>query len=212
MADFPGTIVKDIPDAELVSRILNGEKTLFELIIRRYNQRLYRTGMSVLGNEQEVEDAMQTAYINAYEHLAQFENRSSLNTWLTRILLNECFRLKRKHSRLRVTSEGDNFTTMNTPAKELHNKELSRILEEAIARLPEKYRLVFVLREIEELSTRETSEILEIGEANVKVRLNRAKSSLRENLKGYLSENIYPFHLSKCNQMVQQVMNHLGIA
>lgn len=182
------------------------------MIIRRYNQRLYRTGMSVLGNEQEVEDAMQTTYINAYEHLAQFEHRSSLNTWLTRIMLNECFHLKRKHSRFQVFPEGDNFTTMKTPANELVNKELSGILENAIANLPEKYRLVFVLRELEDLSTRETSEILQIGEANVKVRLNRAKSSLRENLQSYLKDHVYHFHLNKCDRIVFRVLGRLGIS
>src|ERR1700742_342472 len=93
------------PDVVLIERILAGEKRLFELIIRRYNQRLYRIGMSILKEDAEVEDAMQTAYINAYEHLGQFENRSSFNTWITRILLNECLAQKKRQQRHRAEKD-----------------------------------------------------------------------------------------------------------
>jgi RNA polymerase sigma factor (sigma-70 family) len=198
-----------LPDTELVSRVLKGETSAFEIIIRRYNQRLFRIGMSILSNDTEVEDAMQTAYINAYQHLSQFEQRSSLITWLTRIMLNQCYEQQRR-GRLAATIEQDNnFTNMTTPANILANKELSVILEQAIANLPEKYRLVFVLREIEDLSVRETSEALSIEEANVKVRLNRAKVRLRENLNGYMKDKVYQFHLTRCDRIVKAVMDHL---
>lgn len=200
----------EIPDCELVDRIVKGDKELFETIIRRYNQRLYRIGMSVLNNEPETEDAMQTAYIHAYESLSGFEGRSSFGTWLTRIMLNQCYAQKRKPKNS-VLEAGlcENTSTMKSPAGILLNKELGRALEDAISMLPEKYRLVFVLREIEELSVRETSEALCIEEPNVKVRLNRAKAMLRENLTGYMKSNVYDFHLSKCDRMVYFVMNHL---
>ena len=165
--------------------------------------------MSILGNDMEVEDAMQTTYINAYQHLPQFEQRSSFITWLTRIMLNQCYEQQRK-SRLAATAEqANNFTNMTTPANILVNKELSLILEQAIANLPEKYRIVFVLREIEDLSVRETSEVLSIGETNVKVRLNRAKVRLRENLTGYMKDQVYSFHLIRCDRIVNYVMDHL---
>lgn len=205
-------IQDEISDIELIDRILKGEKKLFEIIIRRYNQRLYRLGMSVLNNEAEAEDAMQNAYIKAYEHLAQFEQRAAFTTWLTRIMLNQCYEQRRKQLPVQDTpAETDNFITMSTPAHILVNKELNTVLEEAIAQLPEKYRLVFVLREIEDLSVRETSEALQIEEPNVKVRLNRAKTMLRNNLDGYMKERVYNFHLSRCNKIVNHVMSHLGL-
>jgi len=199
-------------DEELIARILAGEKRLFELLIRKYNQRLYRIGMSVLENEAEAEDAMQTAYINAYEHLSGFEQRSSFGTWLTRIMLNQCYEQKRKSKQVLVNLEPDNFVTMNTAVNELANKELSGALQQAVAKLPEKYRLVFVLREIEDLSVRETSVALNIEESNVKVRLNRAKSMLRENLNSYMKDYVYSFHLTKCDRIVNNVLSRLGIA
>ncbi|WP_341840455.1 sigma-70 family RNA polymerase sigma factor [Chitinophaga caseinilytica] len=202
-----------IEDAPIIERILAGEKRLFELLVRKYNQRLYRIGMSVLDDEAEAQDAMQTAYIKAYEHLSGFENRSQFSTWLTRIMLNQCLEQKRKAGyRLTGMEHPLNPIHMKTPANELANKELNAILERAIAQLPEKYRLVFMLREIEDLSVRETAETLTIGETNVKVRLNRAKTMLRRSLEGYMKDHVYTFHLSKCDTVVFHVMQQLGIA
>lgn len=207
------TILNPISDEELIQRILAGEKRLFELLIRKYNQRLYRIGMSILENETEAEDAMQTTYINAYEHLSRFEQRASFGTWLTRIMLNQCYEQKRKSKPVLTNFEQtDNFVNMKTPANELANKELGSLLEQAIAQLPEKYRLVFVLREIEDMSVRETSASLNIEEPNVKVRLNRAKTMLRKNLNSYMKDRVYSFHLTRCDRIVNNVMQHLGIA
>lgn len=200
-----------ITDEELIARILSGEKRLFELLIRKYNQRLYRIGMSVLNNETEAEDAMQTAYISAYEHLSSFEGRASFGTWIARIMLNQCYAQKQKNRYiLSDFDHPDNFINMRTPANEVANKELSNLLEKAIAQLPEKYRSVFVLREIEDMSVRETSVALNIEEPNVKVRLNRAKVMLRENLNSYMKDQVYHFHLTRCDRIVYHVMHHLG--
>ncbi len=213
MSDQVDRTINPASDLDLVKRILAGEKKLFEPLIRKYNQRLYRIGMSILENEAETEDAMQTAYINAYEHLSGFEQRSSFGTWLTRIMLNQCYEQKRKTKPAFTDLDTNgNFTHMNTPAKELANKELSNVLEHAIAQLPEKYRLVFVLREIEDMSVRETSTALNIEEPNVKVRLNRAKAMLRNSLNAYMKDSVYDFHLSRCDKIVNNVMKHLGIS
>jgi len=203
-----------LPDEILIGRILAGEKRFFEHIMRRYNQRLYRTGMSILNDSMETEDAMQNAYISAYEHLSKFEERSSFGTWLTRIMLNECLARKKKNTRLKmeIDTQPDNNINRATPAAELVNKELSGLLEKAICELPEKYRLVFVLREIEEMSVRETSETLNIEEPNVKVRLNRAKTMLRESLNGYMKDNVYSFHLHRCDRIVANVFAHLNLS
>lgn len=203
-----------IPDGELVTRIIAGEKRLFEQVIRRYNQRLYRMGISILGNDAGAEDAMQTAYMKAYEHLHKFEHRSSFGTWITRIMINEC--LARKKKKPYYSSEPvklpENNTIMTAPDRILVNKELNGVLETAIAALPEKYRLVFILREVEDMSGKETGEALGIEEPNVKVRLNRAKAMLRENLNGYIRDNVYSFHLSRCDRMVAAVLSRLQIS
>lgn len=210
MIDQPNAISNQVPDEELIKRIVLGEKQLFEIIIRRYNQRLYRIGMSVLDNDQEAEEAMQTAYINAYEHLRQFAYRSAFGTWLTRIMLNQCYKIRRDHIRsLNVPGDSENIINMKTPENVMANKELSQALENAVRQLPEKYRLVFVLREMEDLSVRETAEIAGIQASNVKVRLNRAKTMLRESLNNYMKDSIYQFHLSRCDRMVSEVMGHL---
>lgn len=199
--------MSSLTDIELIDRILSGEKNLFEAIIRRYNQRLYRVGMAILRNETETEDAMQNAYLNAYVHLQSFGRRSAFGTWLTRIMVNECLGQKNKQRNVYQTlQQTENVTTMATPAHLLANKELSVLLEDAIAQLPEKYRLVFVLREIEEMSVRETGEALHIEESNVKVRLNRARTMLKKNLNGYMKDNIYSFHLTRCDRIVNRVM------
>jgi RNA polymerase sigma-70 factor (ECF subfamily) len=182
-----------IPDSEIIARVLQGEKDLYALLVRRYNQRLYRVGMSMINDDAEVEDVMQVAYIKAYENLAQFEFKAVFSTWLTRILINECLLRIRKRKR----SFPVDTTTMNnemyqqlttdtqTPFKKVLNSELKNILQEAIQKLPEKYRTVFIMREIENMNVAETQECLDLSEVNVKVRLNRAKALLRNSLSTY---------------------------
>lgn len=201
----------DIPDTELIRRVLQGEKGLFEGIIRRYNRRLYRIGMTILGNDADAEESMQITYIKAYEHLGQFENRSSFGTWLTRIMINESTAQKKKQQLNGGNSAKllENNPIMRAPDQILEYKELSNILENAISGLPEKYRLVFVLREIEEMSVRETSEIVGIEGPNVKVRLNRAKTILRQNLNSYMKDYVYQFHLTHCDMIVKNVLSRL---
>lgn len=209
--------LRQIPDGRLIDSILAGDKKAFEHLIRRYNQRLFRIGMSLLEQEADVEDAMQTAYINAYLHLGGFRRDSSFGTWLTRIMLNQCLEQKRKDRLIRATTaqigtttaQSDNVMNTRTPGSQLANKELSSLLENAMGRLPERYRLVFVLREVEDLSVKETSEILEIGLSNVKTRLNRAKAMLREDLKGYMKEHVYAFDLQRCDRIVTGVLTAL---
>jgi RNA polymerase sigma-70 factor (ECF subfamily) len=204
-----------IPDSEIIARVLQGEKDLYALLVRRYNQRLYRVGMSMINDDAEVEDVMQVAYIKAYENLAQFEFKAVFSTWLTRILINECLLRIRKRKR----SFPVDTTTMNnemyqqlttdtqTPFKKVLNSELKNILQEAIQKLPEKYRTVFIMREIENMNVAETQECLDLSEVNVKVRLNRAKALLRNSLSTYYKkEEILHFHLTRCDRIVDNVM------
>lgn len=213
------TFVTDtISDNEIITRILHGEKNLYALIVRKYNQRLYRVGMSIVNDDAEVEDIMQVAYINAYENLGKFAFKASFSTWLTRILINESLlRLKKRGKSINMNDDTmDNeiyrqhTMGVQTPVAKLLNSELKVILEEAIRQLPEKYRIVFIMREIEGMNIADTQQCLDISEVNVKVRLNRAKALLRESLNGhYKKEDILHFHLNRCDKMVDKVMKEI---
>jgi len=205
-----------LPDSELITRILQGEKNLYALIVRRYNQRLYRVGMSILDDDAEVEDAMQVTYISAWENLGKFKFRSSFSTWLTRIMINESLlRTKKRKHFFEMKEDTINHYQQSIPQQnamsKLINADLRKTLEKAIHGLAEKYRTVFILREIENMSVSETKQCLEISEINVKVRLNRAKSMLRTALSElYKSEDLFEFHLSRCDRMVENVMSRIN--
>jgi RNA polymerase sigma factor (sigma-70 family) len=205
-----------LSDEEVVGRIRAGEQRLYEVIMRRYNARLYRIGMSIVNNDTEVEDLMQIAYIKAYENLHKFEGRSGFGTWLTRILINEClYQVKKNKRYMKVELNGDAPLHGNEhgPAKKLLNKELAGMLEDALVQIPEKYRMVFVMREMENMSTAETMDTLNLSEANVKVRLNRAKAMLRDSLSSYYKDDaVYSFHLTRCDRIVNSVLTRLGIS
>jgi len=202
-------------DEEIIEKIVAGEKYLYEILIRKFNTRLYRICMSIVNDDAEAEDVMQTAYINAYLHLSSFRGTSSFATWLTRILINESIlHKKKKLRRLQVVAdEVPQKTHSETPLNAMMNKELKGLLEQAVANLPEKYKMVFVMREVQELSTSETMEILGIGESNVKIRLSRAKEMLRAELRPYCQFNqIYDFNLIRCDRIVNFVFSELQIA
>lgn len=217
-------INKTLPDNEIIRKILNGEKQLFELIMRKYNQRLFRIGISMLKDEDEVEDIMQETYIKAYEHLAGFEYRSSFSTWLIRILINIAL-ARKEHLRKfesAVTHSDENGeiydkinsekSDMKTPEEYSINNELRILLENAIEKLPDKYRTIFTMREIEKMSVAETCACLNLTESNVKVRLNRAKEMLRENiLNKYSDVDVYQFMGERCDRMVNKVMQKINL-
>jgi RNA polymerase sigma-70 factor (ECF subfamily) len=214
------TVTGTITDNEIITRVLQGEKNMYALLVRRYNQRLYRVAMSIINDDAEVEDAMQVAYIKAYENLGKFAFRSAFSTWLTRILINESLlRLKKRKQSVNMNDDmmnneiyQEHTTAVQTPAAKTLNSELKGILEEAIRRLPEKYRTVFIMREVEDMNVSETKECLDISAVNVKVRLNRAKSLLKNSLSAYYKkEDILHFHLSRCNNMVEQVIKKIEI-
>jgi RNA polymerase sigma factor (sigma-70 family) len=213
------TIATDlIPDNEIIHRVLAGEKDLYAVIVRRYNQRLYRVAMSIINDDAEAEDILQVSYIKAYENLAKFAFRSVFSTWLTRILINESLLRLRKRKQL-FTINGDimnnelyhqHKTESQTPLTKILNQELKGLLEEAIRNLPEKYRTVFIMREMENMNLAETKECLDISEVNVKVRLNRAKALLRNSLKEYYKkEDILHFHLTRCDRVTEYVMKQI---
>ncbi|MCU7495387.1 MAG: RNA polymerase sigma factor [Ignavibacteria bacterium] len=211
-----------VSDDEIVKKVLEGEVNFYEVIMRRYNQRLFRIGHAYLRDEDEIEEAIQSAYLKAYEQLRNFQGRSSFSTWLIRIYINEILQGLKKKKRFRNYFDSDMLnnnsydppeagkSNMNNPYNSTLNNELKDILERAVDELPEKYRAVFIMREIEDMSVSETGKALNITESNVKVRLNRAKSLLRESLSRYYHyKDIYNFNLIRCNRIVENVFNKI---
>jgi RNA polymerase sigma factor (sigma-70 family) len=213
------TIPADIiSDDEIIARILQGEKNLYAHIMRKYNQRLYRVGVAIINDDAEVEDLMQVAYIKAYENLGKFEFKSAFSTWITRILINESLlRMKKRKQLLDINDNVINNKTSQhhlvdpqTPLLNVVNSELKVILEKSIRQLPEKYRTVFIMREIENMNIAETRECLDLSEVNVKVRLNRAKAMLKNLLAAYYQkDDILNFHLLRCDRIVENVMKEI---
>jgi RNA polymerase sigma-70 factor (ECF subfamily) len=198
-------------DAEIVERVRNGETALFEVLMRRHNQRIYRVARAVIKDEAEAEDVMQQAYINAFTHLNQFQDRSQFSTWLTRIALHEA--LARRRKRKPEESPEDVMETLTStqpdPERQAYGAELGRLLEAAVDALPESYRVVFMLREIEGLSTSETAAGLDLGDEAVKTRLHRAKAMVRSAIAermGASSAEAFAFPATRCNRVVAAVM------
>jgi len=209
-----------ISEIELIDRIRNGERELFEILIRRNNPYLYKVGMSYGYKHEDVEDLMQEAFIAAYLNLEKFESRSTFKTWITRIMLNQCYQKGQKLS-FKKEKANDILNEKTTPMFESNkstdtyrsvlNNELSNIIGDALTSIPLEYRMVFSLRELNGMSTSETAEALDISETNVKVRLNRAKHMLREKVeKVYTPEDIFEFNLIYCDRIVEGVMKVIG--
>lgn len=204
-------------DTEAIARILAGETQLYELLVRRHNPYLYRLGRAYGYNHHDTEDLMQETYISAYYGLDKFQGKSSVRTWMTRIMLNNCYHKKQKSSfkhEKPVEAQPEKNTPMfqnqqNTDKRVL-TKELGHVLENALQEIPEDYRIVFTLRELNELSVAETAEVAGISEDNVKARLSRAKSMLRSNIeKMYSTTEIYEFNLVHCDKIVERVLNQI---
>ena len=206
-----------LSDEEVVVRVLAGETGMFEIVMRRHNQRLYRVARAILRNDGEAEDVMQDAYVRAYEHLDQFAGRAKFSTWLTRIAVHEA--LARQHRRQRYEKlepkserEGDpmdRFASLTpNPEEEASNSEIRQLLEQAVEKLPDSYRAVFMLREVEDMSTSEAAYALDITEENIKVRLHRARALLRKSLyarAGMEAKEAFTFHAVRCDRVVQNV-------
>jgi RNA polymerase sigma-70 factor (ECF subfamily) len=209
-----------LTDAEVVRRVLAGERELFEVLMRRHDGRVYRAVRAILRDEDEAEDAMQAAWLHAYQHLAGFAGAAAFSTWLVRIAVNEALGRLRRRSRLAPLPDPGEEEPMEErpqdPEERAAAREAVRLLEHAVDRLPAPYRTVFVLREVEQLSTREAAEALGIGEEALKVRLHRARAMLRRALGDEVARaapEAFPFLAPRCNRIVARVMDAIaGIA
>jgi len=207
-------------DEEVVERVKGGETALYEILMRRYNQRLYRVTVAILRDGAEAEDVMQDAYVRAYEHLEQFEGRAPFASWLTRIAVHEALariRQRGHYEPLDETEDGEiSMQTVDTtpdPEQNASHSETCKLLEAAVLGLPERYRSVVMLRDVEEMSTKDAAEVLELTEENVKVRLHRGHAMMRSWLLarvGSSGKNAFPFMGERCDRVVQGVMARLG--
>lgn len=210
-----------IKDETVIKRILAGEKELYEILVRRNNQKLYRIIRGYLKSEAEIEDVMQNSYIKAYTKLHQFKMKSQFSTWLIRIAINESLaELKKKGKILHFNNYNKNSDSdfvlelpdhkQFNPQEKMAQKEAKQLLENAIDHLELKYRTVYIMKEVEEMSLKEIAISLDISLANVKIRLHRSKEMLKEILYNLSNtKDIFEFGFSRCDRITNNVMNSI---
>jgi RNA polymerase sigma-70 factor (ECF subfamily) len=219
----------DVPaphDRELLERARQGDAAAFGMLIRRHDKHLYRIARSVLPNDQEAEDAVQETLIRAFTGLRNFRADSSLRTWLTRIVLNEAIRRRRKgrsmieldalhgaQERIRRPAHSSSLTAPESdPERATARSQIRKMVEKAIDELPPAFRIVFVMRDVEEISTADTAALLEIPQETVKTRLHRARRMLRESLGAQLAaalKDVFPFERPRCDALVERLTKRL---
>ena len=212
------SIGEQISDGEVVARILAGDTALFEILMRRHNGRIYRAVRAILGDDTDAEDVMQQAYLNAFRSLRQFAGDAQFSTWLTRIAVNEALLRRRKRGAAFV--EGDEATMLRAvdertpdPEQQASTAELRDVVEGEVAALPDAYRLVLMMRDIEGLSTAETAASIGVSEDVVKTRLHRARAMLRESLyrrAGGSLHAAFSFGNERCDRVVASVMAEIS--
>jgi len=210
----PLAAAEPLSDEEVVERVRAGDTALFEVLMRRHNQGLFRTVRAILRNEAEAEDAMQQTYVAAFTHLGQFTGDAKFSTWLSRIGINEALgRLRQGRRQVGPEEAEDLETRMPTPEDGAANRELGALLEQTIDCLPTSYRQVFMMRLVEGRDTAETAAILGLAEGNVKQRLHRARAMVQQAMEervGAVAGGVFPFHASRCDRVVAAVMARLA--
>jgi len=217
-------VLEQLSDEAVVARVLAGDVPLFELLMRRYNQRLFRVARAILKDDADAEDAVQEAYVHAYLKLGQFRGGHAFAGWLLRIATNEALMRYRRRTGIRLveleeldaneeTAMADIDSPIINPEAALHDREFRRLLEQAIDALPETYRAAFALREIEQLSVQETAEYLGIEAAAVKTRVHRARRLLQKHFSSELAAalpGVFSFAGDRCDRLVAGVFQRLG--
>ena len=206
-----------ISDEEVIRKVLAGEKAYYELLMRRYNQKVYRVIAGYLSNKEDIADVMQEAYLKAYQKLDQFKFNATFSTWLIRIAINEALgKLRQDGKYLKFKGSSEDLqtkilelpgTVQQNPERQLIQTETKMMLEKAILELPSKYRIVYMLKEVEGMAIAEIADCLQLSIVNVKVRLHRAKKMIKEQLYT-LSATTDPFEFGfkKCDALVERVL------
>jgi RNA polymerase sigma-70 factor (ECF subfamily) len=208
-----------LTDEDIVARVLEGQTALYEVLMRRHNERIYRAARAIIRDEDEAEDVMQQAYVNAYAHLRQFDGRAKFSTWLTKIAVHEALTRARKRGRYDAVdfTEEENQIVERQPSRDPERRafagELRSLLESSIDELPDGLREVFMLREVDGLNTAETAECLGVSEDVVKTRLSRSRAALRHQLAeraGILAPETFRFAQPRCDRVVAAVFARIS--
>lgn len=221
------TAIRPLTEIELAQRCRARDRDAVRAVVTANNQRLFRTAWSILKDRGEAEEAVQSAYVSAFASIDTFEGRSSLSTWLTRIVVNEALGRVRAQKRRRDQLEDAGVAMMDDyrealmrgsearpPDVALAREQMRLLLEHAVAALPETFRTVFVLREVEGLSGEETAEVLDLPVATVKTRLHRARRRLQEILAPQIGNTLtetFPFAGADCAALTERVLARLGL-
>jgi len=198
---------------ETIDRVVAGDREQFRHIIKACNLTLYRVAIVILKHEADAEDAMQSTYLKAFLHLSGFRKESSFTTWVTRILINECkmiLRSKKSTASLEDSEVKIQHVKADSPIEMMYKKQINHLVEQTILSLPEKYRLVYTFREVNEFSTEETAFALGLTQENVKVQLHRAKTIMKENiLRKIPVGELFPFGNHRCDTLTEHVMKSI---
>lgn len=214
--EAPDELTLESTDDEIIQHVLDGHREHYELLVRRYNRRVYRAVRGILRDDDEAEDVMQDAYVRAYQHLNQFEHRASFSTWITRIAVHEALARLERSKRLvpeDVKDAAGEVEARNTPEEIMAEQETRELLEASILALPHPYRAVMMLRDVEEMTTAETAAALDLSEDAVKVRLFRARAMLRKELfarAGATSSAAFQFHAPRCDRVAAAVLARIA--
>ena len=208
----PNELHPEISDLRAVDEVNRGNREMFEVLVRRYNGRLFRVGLSYLKQHQQAEDAMQNTYLKAFLHLGNFQREASFSTWLTRIMINECLMILRRQRGLREETLVEETASQERAvapqgATRLNLKEMKTLLEDAIGALPRNLRTVYVLREVQHLTTAEAAACLGMTAGNIKVLLHRARERLKSTLLASAAGmELFEYRAEFCDPLTARIM------
>jgi RNA polymerase sigma-70 factor (ECF subfamily) len=207
----PNDLHPEITDLQAIDEVNRGNREMFEVLVRRYNRQLFRVGLSYLRQHEQTEDAMQNTYLKAFVHLGNFQRQASFSTWITRIMINECLMLLRRRRGVREESlhEETDCQETTTPqgATRLNLKEMKALLENAISALPRNLRTVYVLREVQHMTTEEAAACLKVTPGSIKVTLHRARERMKTTLLNSAAGlELFQYRAEFCDPLTARVM------
>jgi RNA polymerase sigma-70 factor, ECF subfamily len=201
--------LKTLSDADLIARVVGGASGDFEALVRRHNQRLFRAARAIVKTDDEAEDVVQQTWLEIFRHLPQFRGDAAFTTWATRIAVNAALAVARKRPIIAEVPEMPDDTSDAGPDDNVDREQLGRVLEECLQRLPQGNREVMVMRDVLELDTAETAQLLGLTEEAVRVRLHRARAAVAAELTERMIDKVYSFDGERCNRLTAAVMNAL---
>jgi RNA polymerase sigma-70 factor (ECF subfamily) len=202
----PAQNLEELTDREIVERVLGGAREDFEALVRRHNQRLFRAARAITHSDTEAEDVLQQAWLDIFRHLSQFRGDAAFTTWATRIAVNAAIAHARKRP---VIAEVKDSAGGEAPDDMVDHAQLGALLEQTLKQLPQGHREVMVMRDVLELDTAETAEMLGLSEEAVRVRLHRARAAVAASLTERMLDKVYSFDGARCDRVTRNVMSQI---